>query len=286
MRRTNEAVLVECFLVDISLVTIEDGYAVVGRRVAEESVLHGHRIVIGNENHVTHIELPVGVGVRQVRQVLNLVAQAQREVHFAGVGGSVGKECDIVLVKSEISLVAKPLYNQFAFGIEFVVIEKRICLNGEVGGVAENYVSKTVIVDVVIDRPDAVRLVESDVVSDLSFFLFRPQGHIAGDGVFQKSFVNESSLQLVDTCHGECRIVDYRWRSHPLNPFVKPVCGVFSRQVVDCQLHFEASKHFVVFGLPEVVYEFLGRDVIDVFLVDDVDFCLVEKELAVGDVFC
>ena len=100
---------------------------------------------------------------------------------------------------------------------------------------------------------------------------------------FQEPFVDKCPLQLVLARHGESGVIDYWWRPHSPNPLVEPVGRIFSRHVVDCQLHLESSQHLVVLGLTQIVEKFGLVDIAIVLLVKDVDFHLVKKVLPIGD---
>ena len=283
--RSDEAILVKNLLVDVSVLAVEHGDAVVGVAVAVNFVLHSHGVVVCDEDDITNIELAVRVDVRHVRQVLRLVAEAEGEIHVVRASSRVGKEGDIALVEGVVAIVAQPLHYQLTLGVKLLVVEWRRALDGEVGGVGQNERPQTVVRDVVGDRTDAVRLVQGDIIIDLRFFLLGIGFHLAGDGAFEISLVDERALQLFLARRGESGVVDYRWSANSSNPFVEPVGRVLARHVVDGELHFEAAQHFVVLGLPEIIGEFLFVDVFLILLVEDMDFHLVEQELSIGHVF-
>ena len=159
---------------------------------------------------------------------MGLVAQAQRQVHLVRTGSGVGKECDIVLVEGIVAVVAQSLHNDFALGIELLVVEQRLGFDGEINSVAQDQVAQAIIGDVVAHRPHPVGLVEGDVVVHRGLFLLGVEGDIAGDHALEVTLVDECTLQLILARHCQCGVVDHWRAAHTPNPLVEPVGGVFS----------------------------------------------------------
>lgn len=97
------------------------------------------------------------------------------------------------------------------------------------------------------------------------------------DLIFHIAAVADGEIELLGAGHSESRVEYDRSCTDASKPFVEPISGVFSRQVVNGQLKFETTENFMVLVLSQVGAECGFIEVGSLFLVGDINFNLVEQ---------